>query len=204
MSKWIVMAAVLAAGALAPAQAGKFQCWTDDKGVRMCGDRVPPEYAKQERTVVDSQGRVIDTKERQKTDDEIKAEEAAKKLAEEMALRKRQQAEYDRFLLETYTTEREMIKARDERIATLDSRLKLTDQSIADNQETLKKLKARAAAAEKNKVPVDKKLAKQLDEFEKSLAQNQAAAAQLQQDRESTRKKFEDDIARWRELKSGG
>ena len=51
--------------------AGKLACWTDDKGQKACGDRVPPQYAKKERQVLDGHGRVIQTQSREKTPEEI-------------------------------------------------------------------------------------------------------------------------------------
>jgi hypothetical protein len=209
MGKQLMVVIVLAAMACTAHAQGKpklpqgrqLQCWTDDKGARACGDRVPPQYVKKEREVLDSQGRVIETKAREKTPEEVAAEEATKKLAKEMAERQEKQAKYDHFLTDTYNTEKELQHTRDERIATMDNRLKLIEKSISDNTNTLKQLKDRKAGLDKQQ-KTDKKLDKQIAEVEKALADSQDSSTQLQSDREAMKKKFDDDIARWRELKS--
>jgi hypothetical protein len=248
MNKLTVVAwlMVLACGAVQAQTQRQFQCWTDDKGVRACGDHVPPQYAKQERQVLDSQGRVVDTKSREKTAEEVQAEAAARKLAEDMAFRKRQQEEYDRFLLETYNSEADLAHARDDRLAAIDGRIKFVNENIAANEATLKQLRDRAAAvaaaaAEKAKqspaaaapVPAEppkpvapppapaspakpaskpakaqkpakpRTLPEQIADFEKALAESQKIAQELIAEREVTRVKFETDISRWKELKTG-
>ena len=52
--------AVLPAGAQKPKAGKQIQCWTDKSGQRMCGDRIPQEYAGQKRDVM-KDGRVIET-----------------------------------------------------------------------------------------------------------------------------------------------
>jgi hypothetical protein len=239
----VVMTGLLAAGAAQAQKGPKLVCWTDDKGARACGDHVPPQYAKQQQEVLDAQGRVLDTREREKTAEERKAADAAAHLAREADEAKQRQAEYDRFLVETYATEDDLAKTRDERIAALEGRIKLVDESIVSNQATLVQLHDRAAAAEKAKrtaatappppqpaqpaasvemtkeeriaaakaklagklppKPVKPRtLPEQIADFEKSLAENQSAAKQLRAEREATIKRFDADIARWRQLKA--
>ena len=43
-----------------------FVCWTNNDGVKECGNSVPPEYAQKETRKRDSQGRVTEIKERAK------------------------------------------------------------------------------------------------------------------------------------------
>jgi hypothetical protein len=202
----LTLSALATAALAAPTTSRKLVCWTDEKGVRSCGDHVPPQYVKGDRDVLDAQGRVTNTQSREKTPEEVQAEEDAKRLAVEMEARKKRQAEYDRFLLDTYNTEKDLARARDDRVGTLDGRIKLIRQTATDNETTLKQLKTRAAAqAEKSKNgAVDPKLTRQVETFEKAVADSRDAMQQLEQEREAIRKKFDDDIARWKQLKSGG
>ncbi|TXH04584.1 MAG: hypothetical protein E6R07_07940 [Nevskiaceae bacterium] len=181
----------------------KIQCWTDDKGVRTCGDHVPPQFAKDQRDIYNSQGVVIGTQARQKTPEEIAEEE--RKAAEAAAAQRaaEDQAHYDRFLLDTYASPKELEAERDRRVQITDGRIGLVQKAIADNQKTLQDLHGRADGLNKAGKPVDDKLAKQIAKFEASLKDSQTSLDQLQKDRAATQDKFAKDIERYKQLKPG-
>jgi DNA repair exonuclease SbcCD ATPase subunit len=200
-SVWLMLGLAVAAGApLQPLHASKIVCWTDQQGRRACGDRVPPQYAKQERQVYDEAGRLIETLPRQKTFEE--AEDEQRRAAELEARRKRaqEQAAYDRFLLTTFTSVAELEKTRDTRLATLDGRLGLAEESLEQNEKGIEQLKAQIADAEVEGRKVPGRLARQLQEFEQNLESNRLAVAKLREERETIRSKFHDDIDRYRAL----
>lgn len=202
---------LLPAAALAQQSTGKkIQCWTDDKGHRACGDYVPPQYANKQVDILNKQGMVIEKKEREKTAEEAAADE--RKAQEIVAAEKqaRMRAAYDRFLLDTYSNVKELEKARDIRVQTLDSRIALAEKAVGDNQKSLADLRSRtpakvsANADPKQAAAVAKaneKLAKQIATFEKTLADNTLAITTMKQEREQTLRKFGEDIQRWLELK---
>lgn len=203
----VLLAVALAGAAASPlalhaqTPARKIVCWTDENGHRACGDRVPPQYARQERQVYDRSGRVVETIERQKTPDEIA--EAERRAAEQEAGRKRaqEQAAYDRFLLTSFASVAELERTRDERLSTLNGRLGLAEKSLADNEEGIRQLQEQIAAAEQQpekKVP--QRLTRKLAEFERTLADNRRAVEKLKGERDQVVLKFATDIARYREL----
>src|SRR5690606_23800396 len=110
----VLLAVALAGAAASPlvlhaqTPARKIVCWTGENGHRACGDRGPPQYARQERQVYDASGRVVETIGRQKTPDEIA--EAERRAAEQEAGRKRaeEQAAYDRFMLTSFSSVAEL------------------------------------------------------------------------------------------------
>lgn len=194
---------MLSAGLQATAVAGmkQIQCWTDDKGARMCGDTVPPQYAKKEREIFNRQGIVVGKKQRELTPEEAaeekrKADEAAAELK-----RIQEQAAYDKFLTDTYDSSKELESARKLREQTLDGRIGLAQKAIADNEKTLADLRGRVDKSGK-KQP-DKKLQDQIKKFETSLADNKTSVVQLQQEKEKMVDKFNKDIARFKELRPG-
>ncbi len=69
--------------------------WVDEKGVTHYGDSVPPEYSKQESTILNRKGVEIGRIAAQRTPEQL-AEEAR---AQEELIRKKQ---HDSFLLTTY------------------------------------------------------------------------------------------------------
>jgi hypothetical protein len=191
-----VLAAMLAAPAVTQAAPKKIQCWTDKNGQRMCGDRIPPEYAGEKRDVM-KDGRVIDTIDASKTEEERNAEIARKKAEEEAKKR----AEQDRTLLEMYRSQSDIVAMRDERIALIESRTQAAEKNAADTDKVLVGLRARAAALEKDNKPVDAKLAKQIRQFEKSQEQNKNALERYRKEREALRDKFDRDYVRYAELR---
>lgn len=192
-----VVATALVAGPAEAQKKGKaIQCWTDKNGQRMCGDRVPPEYAGEKRDVMKG-GRVVDTIDASKTAEEREAEQ--RRLASEEE--KKKQAEYDRALLEMYRDQGDITSMRDERISLVDSRIQAAQKNASDTDKSLAGLRARAAAAEKKNEAVDPKLAKQIRQFEKAQEQNAAALARYEKERESLRAKYERDYVRYAELR---
>ncbi len=183
----------------APASAG-IQCWTDENGHRACGDHVPPQYAKKETRVYDEGGRVIEVRERQRTEAELAAERRRAEEAEAERKRAQEQAAYDQFLLTTFNNVGELEATRDERVATLDGRLALAEKSLADNVTGIRQLREQIAESEKTGQPAPERLRKKLANFEARLAQNQNAVDKLKQERVGIISRFERDIERYRSL----
>lgn len=182
----------------AAAQEGQktIQCWTDKNGQRMCGDRVPPEYAGKEREVI-RDGRVVDVKKPAKTAEELAEERRRKKEAEEAQRR----ADYDRALLETYRSPKDIEAARDERLLLVDSRITSTEKNAGDVDRSLEGLKARAAGLEQEGKAVPERLAKQIRDFERAQKQNERALKRYRAERASIEAKYGRDLARYHELR---
>ncbi|MGH8119284.1 MAG: hypothetical protein ACRESK_01570, partial [Gammaproteobacteria bacterium] len=107
---------------------GRLLCWTNNEGVRECGDRIPPEYSQQEHTEFNKRGMVIEEGEAAKTEEDLarEKEEAAAaaeeaKLAEEAVLR-------DKILMDTFTSVEDIEAARDSKLKTLDSTIVLAEK----------------------------------------------------------------------------
>jgi DNA repair exonuclease SbcCD ATPase subunit len=177
------------------------QCWTTKEGTRMCGDRVPPEYADQQRQVIDEQGRVIETKERARTPEERAAEEAEARRRAEAEEAEQRAAEYDRHLLQTYRSVRDLQTMRNERLELLAGRMRAAERSLADNEASLKDLRARAEAQESAGKPVADRLKEQIRQYERSLKENQSALERLGREREEVETRFNRDIQRFSELR---
>ncbi|HEY1077485.1 MAG TPA: hypothetical protein VGE51_12405 [Fontimonas sp.] len=190
-------------GTVSVAQAaGAIVCWDEADGRRACGDRVPPEFVKQERQVYDNKGQVVRTLPRQKTPDEV-AEEA-RRAAELAAKRKKleEAANHDRFLQSTYSSVKDLERTRNDNLATLDGRLRLAEKSLVDNQTGIAQLEQQVAdfTAKNPNKKVPFKLSRQLDEFKATLGNNTRAVEALKLERKAAVEKFDYDIRRFREL----
>ncbi|NGY06660.1 hypothetical protein [Solimonas terrae] len=190
-------AAALAAGANG---SSRVQCWTDKNGQRACGDSVPPEYVHQQREIFDDQGRVRQIKPREKTAAEIAAEEAAAKEADAAAQRAQKQRDYDRFLLSTYNSDKEIERARDERVAMVDGRQKLTEKAIADNEKAIAQQQSRIDNVRKSGKTPGEVLTKKLAELQQTLADNKTALGNYATEKQQISDKYNADLARYREL----
>lgn len=188
---------LLSASAIA---AGGVQCWTDNQGQRACGDSVPPQYARQQREVFDSQGRVRQVKPREKTEAEVAAEEKAKREADALALKQQKQRDYDRFLLSTYNSEKEIEHARDERITMLDGRQRLVAKSVADNQKAIDQQQRLIDNLTKAGKKPGVALTRKLDELKQTLTDNKAALANYAAEKQQVTDKYNADLVRYREL----
>jgi hypothetical protein len=173
----------------------KIQCWTDENGQRSCGDSVPPKYADRERQEINERGIATKQVPRAKTPAEQIAEEQ-----DQAAKAAQRQKAYDRYLVESYRSVKDLEKARQERLAALDTRIVLVQKAIASGQQQLDALVARKQSLQKNNFPVDKKLEEQIKEYRRAIIENPKALEQLNIEREKVETQFTADIARYHEL----
>src|ERR1700757_1150460 len=114
----VLLLAAVAAGASGPAAAQKnpnakhggiAYRWVDEQGVVHYGDNIPPQYASQDRAILNSQGVEVGHLDAQKTPEE---EMAAARTRD--ALMKQKQ--HDAFLVSTYTSAKDIEALRDVRL----------------------------------------------------------------------------------------
>ena len=111
-----VLALVCALALPGGAEAG-IKCWTNSEGVRECGNAVPPEYAQGEHTEQSKGGLVVKKQTRSRTQEEVAAERERQAAAAEAkaaaAAKAAKRAKADRVLLDTFSSEDDLVLARD-------------------------------------------------------------------------------------------
>ena len=108
----------------------RMKCWTNSEGIKECGDKIPPEYTQQGYQEISKGGIILEEKERIKTKEEL---EKAKKEAAIIAREKeeeRNKKNYNKMLLETFTSIKEIEIARDQKIEAVESTIKITQKRI--------------------------------------------------------------------------
>jgi len=132
-----VMIFVIAALFIASANAGLYR-WVDENGNVHYGDKVPARYLKKEHNELNEQGTLVKKHDRAMTADE-KAEKN-KQVAElkRKENERRMQALRDRVLTDTYTTERDLVAARDARLEAIGSQLQLSKDIIESSKVKVK------------------------------------------------------------------
>lgn len=120
----------LALGFVHDAAANTYR-YVDDRGRKVHGSTVPPQYVKNGYEVLNDRGQVIQVVPRAKTAEELAAEEAtrAQREAEEAAARVQQ--EKDNLLLRLYRSPEEIARKRDERVTLIDGQLTALAAALA-------------------------------------------------------------------------
>ncbi len=189
----LLLAVLLTAGT---AQAGMYR-WVDGNGRVHYSDTLPPTYQKSGAAEMSKQGLVI---KRTQSEAERRAEGVQReeeRLAEQA---RQQQAQLDRALTQTYTTEAEIDLARDralEHHKLAINGTQLRAKTVADN---LAELKERAARLIKAGRPIPPNLKEQLDQVSKENLELRRSVLNHEEALLKVRVKYDTDKLRFREL----
>lgn len=183
--------------------------WVDKDGNIRYSDKLPPDQSSKRFQTISPTGRVLSTREASKSPAQLRAERAEKKRLEEDARIKAEveaklsaeQAHHDNVLLMTFTNEKEILEAQDERLAVIDSVIKLLHKNILTEQEKLLKEENLAKKLYLNKnLPVPGGQAQKIEYFtEKVLSKQQLLNVKLEE-REKVKQQYIQDLLRYREL----
>ena len=182
------------------------KCWTNKEGVRECGNAVPPEFAQQAHEEKSASGMTIKRTERSKTPEEIAAarveQEALAKKQAEIAAIAHQQAAADKVLLATFSSEDDLVLARDGQMANVESQKKLAESRITKLQKSLDQLISKAADRERRGQRVPSEISKEIANLRGEIADQKNFIVAKDTDALKLKGKFEADLARFRELKA--
>ena len=188
-----------------PAYAGMNK-WVDEKGQTHYGDRVPAQYLSKDRQVLNDQGLVVRKHKRLKTDLELTEEQKLKDIETEKnkleLIKNKQSALRDRVLVDTFTTEKDIVRARDRRIDAITSQINLTETIIKDDEKKLKAIKNRIEDIEKSGRKVPENTQKSLVSVSRQLETHYQFIETKNHERENILQEFDKDIKRFRELKA--
>jgi len=173
--------------------------WVDEQGVTHYGDRIPPEYASQEHRVISGQGVELEHTEAQKTPEQL-AEEEQKKIDAA------QRANRDHNLLNTYVSVQEIEHLRDQRLALVSDQIKVTGQFLEILNGKMSKLKQSSArfkpySLDPNAPPMSDQLAEDLVRVGSDIRTQEENLREKRSEEAIMSKQFENDIARFKELK---
>jgi hypothetical protein len=173
--------------------------WVDEQGVTHYGDHIPPEYAAQEKQVINAQGIVINRLEAQKTPEQLAVEEQKKVDAEQSKNR-------DRNLLNTYGTVQEIEHLRDQRVTLVSDQIKVSSQFLETLNGKLKKLRVSSMrfkpySSDPNAQAMPDQVAEDLVRVGNDIRTQEENLRQKRSEETTMRKQFESDIERFKELK---
>lgn len=196
---------VLVSGLLPlPASAG-IKCWTNDEGVRECGNAVPPRYSQKGHREISDEGITLSTTDRAKSKEElrIQREEAARLAAirAEEARQIRERKMKDRVLLSTFTSEKDLTIAHEGQVAAIEIRIEHTEQILKQLERSLAQLRTRAAKLERSGKPITPELEDKIARVERQLKGSHRFIEERRVQKADLAAQFAQDLDRYRELK---
>jgi len=173
--------------------------WVDAQGITHYGDRIPPEYASQERQIINSEGVEISRLEAQKTPEQLAAEDQKK-------LEAQQSQERDKNLLSTYASVQEIERLRDQRLTLLSDQIKVTSQFLEVLDGKLKKLRVTSMhfkpySNDPNAVVMPDQIAEDLVHVGNDIRTQEQNLQAKRNEEDIMSKQFASDISRFKELK---
>ena len=197
-----LLAVLLASAAIAqaPADQKKVYRWTDEKGVVHYGDRIPPEYSRGEAAVLNNQGVTVGIRPAQKTPEQLEHEAAQREIREKELQR-------DSFLLNTYTSVRDIEQLRDQRLQQMVDARRSIEAYVESLQGRLMSLHGRAQVFRPyNEAPTARRmpdeLAQDLVRTMREVAAQRAQMAERMAEDRALRQQFQLDIDRYKLLRS--
>ena len=174
--------------------------WVDSQGQVHYGDVVPPEYAAQEKDVINGQGVEIEHLDAQKSPEQQAAEEQKRRSAEELRHR-------DQNLLNTYVSLQEIERLRDQRLSLLSDQMKVTNQFLEILNGRLSKLEKsslryRPYSDDPKAAPMPDQVAEDLVRMDNDILTQQQNLREKQNEETTMRAQFDSDITRFKELKA--
>jgi Domain of unknown function (DUF4124) len=174
--------------------------WVDEHGHVHYGDTIPPEYARNSKQILNSEGVQVGQIDAEKTPQQLAAEQHAQ-------ARREAQQQHDYFLLSTYTSVKDIESLRDERLAQIAAQQSAAQQYVQSLQSRLSSLQSRAQqfkpySTRPNAARMPDDLAQELVQTLSEVhLQDQAIDARTQQEAQ-VRSQFQSDIERFEALKA--
>jgi len=172
--------------------------WVDEQGVVHYGDNIPPQYASQDRDILNAQGVEVGHLDAAKTPEQ----EAAASRARDAMMKQKQ---HDAFLVTTYTSVKDIEALRDVRLEQLKGQRAAAEQYLESLRARLSSLQSRALSfrpyntrSDAWRMPDD--LAENLVHTLNELRVQSSDLAAKGAEETALRAQFQSDIERYREL----
>ncbi|MCU7938605.1 MAG: hypothetical protein KZQ64_04450 [gamma proteobacterium symbiont of Bathyaustriella thionipta] len=163
------------------AERSYIKCWKNSEGLTECGNRIPREYYNQRIRYIDDKGVTRKVKEKEKTKEELDAQNELDKLLALENKAKRQAKDYDDVLLKTYLTIDDLLASLNSKLEIIKSRSAILDSTIELKKREFGNLVRKAADMERSGNKISDQLAAQLDTARTNLRnlQSQVTAQEL-------------------------
>ena len=151
---FLAMAAVLISSSFL-VQAKMFK-WVDENGQMHFGDKIPQKYQVKEHEELNDRGVSMKQLAAVKTPEEKAEERRHEKERQKAALAEEKQKKLDSELLDIYSTERDLITARDSRLNAIATQVQMSEAIISASNKKIESMEKQVIdiKAEKREVPI--------------------------------------------------
>ena len=182
--------------------AAKLYKWVDEDGKVHYSDKMPPDQIKHAHEKLNEHGVVKEKVDRDLTPEEkqAKREAKARELAEAKAqLLKLEQMEKEREkIMKSYSSEEQIIRLREERVAALNRNIELAEENLVIQQKNHDDLLKRAADKERNGEVVSESFLEQISQVSEQMDFQRAFIKEKTAEIETTQAKYQDELAKFR------
>lgn len=185
-----------------PVMAAKFKCWTNDEGVKECGSYVPPKYSQKRIETRGASGRIVEVKERAKTQAELAEVDRLAKLKAIDDARRAEQKKKDDILLKTFSTERDINLLRESKLNVIEGIITVTNSNNKALTKKLEKIQKKAANSERRGKKPPQRILDDIATIENRISKNNKSIKTKRDKQKIIRIKFAQQMDRFRTLKN--
>jgi len=192
----LFLVAALSAGKLAADEPGQvYYRYTNENGVRVLEDRIPPRYVSQGYEVVTINGRVI-----REVPPAPSEEEAKRREEQQRAQRERENA--NRELRRRYSTVNDIREAKRRNLAELQGNINILESNLANVRLQIRDLEQRAASRERSGQDVSGSTLDNLATLQTEVIELQMQIEQREQEYDEVDARFDRDIERFKQMQA--
>ena len=166
------------------------------------GDTLPQECVKEGHQELNEQGFVIEEVDRQKTDAEIAEEKEQAKVEAEKQAEAAEQAKQDQILMDTFSSVDDINSAREGKLAAINASIGLAEKRNEKLQKDLDNLEKAAAEQERSGNAPSEKTIEEIESLRRQVEVNNKFIADKMTEKEQVNAEYDQNIARFEELKS--
>lgn len=167
--------------------------YTNDEGVQVLEDRIPPRYVAQGYEVVSLNGRVI------RTVPPAPSEEELKQQAQEQRTREERE-QYHRELKRRFSSAMDIRDAKRRNLAELQGNISILESNLSGVRLRIRDLQSRAATRERSGQEVGEAVLENLATLQTEVMELQAQIRQREQEYKQVEEKFNLDIQRFKAM----
>ena len=182
-------------------QAGKIKCWKNSDGIRECGFSVPPEYAQKGHDVINNQGIKVKHNERALNKEELAARKLLKEEEKAKETARVAKERDDMVLLNTFANEDEIVMARNGKITSIRTEIRLTYKSLNKAKDRQTAARKQAASLERAGKKVPKAVTDNIQQTEKQIKNYEQFISAKKTELDRINSQFENDMVRYKELR---
>lgn len=176
--------------------------YVNEDGITVLDSRIPSKYVKSGYTILSSDGRVIEVVARALTEEEIKERDAKAAIEKQRQEEMERQAAEDATLMRLYSTPGDVIRARDSKLATINSFINSAQGNLQRYLDQKRQYEADAADTERSGGEVSQANIERIRNTAARIDQIQAEIDTKLQEIEALKEKYGRDLERVKQLQS--